>query len=464
MNTLFRSLSILCIQGFFFLSQAQATTYYVSTSGSDSNNGTSTSTPFRTISAGLSNAQSTGDIVYVMTGTYAETVSVDQSGITLSAYPNNAPVIDGGTSLPNRDWGVLISVNGSNNIVSGFEVRNSNRSGAYLGGYGIQVQGAHNTISKMNVHHTWSTGFIVDGDYNIVEDSSVSQATLNNSTNPGAQNWGSGLSAARNHSASALKPGITSYTIFRRNKVFDNWGEGLSCFEADHCTMEDNIVYDNWSTNIYISDATNCLAQRNMIYKSSDTGNPFGGTGISLADEVSSVPRSTNNIIINNFIYNAGIDAFSWTIVSGSGLTNALIANNTIVDGSLNTGNINSNSQIRNNIILGGNSSVTSSSGLTFSNNNWAVTPPAAASSTNVNGDPQIARTGSTSAGALTPAYFKIAASSPVINKAMPLNNVLTDFFNVTRGPAPDIGAYEFVSTSPSTLVLSAPTGLKIIN
>ncbi|MGZ3797325.1 MAG: DUF5123 domain-containing protein, partial [Pseudobdellovibrionaceae bacterium] len=72
----FQLFSITCIQIFLTLSQAKAATYYVSTSGSDSNNGTSLSTPVRTISAGLSKAQSSGDIVYVMTGTYNETVNI----------------------------------------------------------------------------------------------------------------------------------------------------------------------------------------------------------------------------------------------------------------------------------------------------------------------------------------------------------------------------------------------------
>ncbi len=152
----------------------------------------------------------------------------------------------------------------------------------------------------------------------------------------------------------------------------------------------------------------------------------------------------------NNFIYNAVFDAFSWTIVPNTGLNNDLIANNTIVDGRFSTGSggnpaiVNKNSQIRNNIILGSDSSVPSNGGITFSNNNWFVRPPAAASSTDIIGDPQIARTGSTTSGDLTPAYFKILGSSPVINAATPLNSVPTDFFQVIRGAAADMGGHEF--------------------
>jgi hypothetical protein len=444
---------IVCIQGLLGLQQAYATTYYVSPSGVDTNNGTSLSTPVRTINKAVSKALVSGDIVYVLTGTYAETVNITQSGITLSAYPNNTPVIDGGTTLPNVDWSALITVNGNNNTVSGFEVKNSNINGRLNGGMGVWVLGHHNTISKINAHHCWENGILIQGDYNIAEDSTVWQTTRINFNGSTTSWWSTGISAARNPSSAALKKGITSYATFRRNKVYNNWGEGLSCFEADHCIIEDNIVYDNWTNNLYLSDTPNSLVQRNIVYVSSNPAIAFReneNQGITLADEVSTVPRSANNTIINNFIYNADLTAFNWTLVPDSGLNNVLIANNTIVDGSLLTGSgggvVNVNSQIRNNIILGRNSDVPSSSGITFSNNNWAVRPSSAAAATDIIGDPQIAQTGVTTPGTLTSAYFKIFGSSPMINAAATLTAVPIDFFQVKRpvGAAPDIGGHEF--------------------
>ncbi|TRW91467.1 hypothetical protein EKO24_016250 [Candidatus Methylobacter oryzae] len=452
-----------CIQGLFGLQQAYATTYYVSTSGSDNNTGTDLSTPVRTINKALSKAWSSGDIVYVMTGTYSEALSINQNSITLSAYPNNNPVIDGGTSLPNSDWGALIEVSGNYNKISGFEIKNSNINGARAGGRGIHLSGHHNTVSKMNVHHSWDVGILAEGDYSIVEDSKIWQSARSNSSSPGQGGWSTGLSAARNRTSAAIKPGINSYSTLRRNTVYNNWGEGLSCYEADHCTLEDNVVFDNWTNNLYVSDTTNSLVQRNMVYISSNPAIPSRNnvhTGITLADELSNIPRSTNNTIINNFVYNADFSAFSWTLVANSGLKNVTIANNTIVDGGLLTGSggnvVNSSSQIRNNIIIGNHSSIPSNSGISFSNNNWTVTPPsAAASSSNVIADPQIARSGTTTSGTMTPAYFKISGSSPVINTAMALNNVSNDFFQVSRGSSPDIGGHEYQSSSTPT---PAPT------
>src|ERR1051325_7473065 len=51
----------------------RATTYYVSTSGSDGNNGTSLSTPWRTINK-AAQTMVAGDTVYIRGGTYRESV------------------------------------------------------------------------------------------------------------------------------------------------------------------------------------------------------------------------------------------------------------------------------------------------------------------------------------------------------------------------------------------------------
>lgn len=76
-----------------------ATGYYVSTAGSDSNNGTSLSTPFKTIQKAASVAQA-GDSVTVRGGTYRETVTPANSGtaanpITYQAYPGENVTISG---------------------------------------------------------------------------------------------------------------------------------------------------------------------------------------------------------------------------------------------------------------------------------------------------------------------------------------------------------------------------------
>ena len=453
-------------------------TYYVSPNGIDTNTGTSLITPVQTITKALSLAINSGDIVYVTTGTYVEFVWIGNNGITLSAYPGNKPVIDGQTTLPSKDWGSLLEVGGNGNTISGFEVRNSNINGTHLGGFGVVLYGTNNTLSQMNVHHSWAQGISIQGDYNILQDSTVWQAARSNAASPGnSGTWAMGITVGPNSSTLAVIPGVTSYPIIQRNTIYNNWGEGLACMITDHCLMQDNISYDNWTMNLYFVNTTNSLMQRNIAYVSSNPAIPTRTSrsdGIFLDDEMLGTPYSTNNTIINNFVYNADFGAFSWTIFPNSGLNNVLIANNTIVDGNLFTGAgitygsgfvVNTNSQIRNNIILGTKSTVPSNSGISFSNNNWGMTPPLAAAVTDIVGDPHIARTGATTPGALTGAYFEILGSSPLINAATPLSSVKTDFFQFTRGAKPSIGSYEFNINNPKIKAIdstapSAPAGL----
>src|SRR6202035_5078175 len=87
-----RFLVVFLVSGFVLLAQpARCSTYYVSTSGKDTNLGTITS-PWRTIQH-AANSVKAGDTVYVRAGVYNEIVSIPASGsasggyITFSSYP-----------------------------------------------------------------------------------------------------------------------------------------------------------------------------------------------------------------------------------------------------------------------------------------------------------------------------------------------------------------------------------------
>jgi len=418
-------------------SGSYATTYYVATTGSNSNEGILAS-PWKTLSYSVGRLIA-GDILYVRGGTYVESVNIANSGtaaspIIISSFTGESPVIDGQNTYPNWNWGALVNLAGSYIYFSGFEVKNTSN----LNARGITLNGDHGKVSLCNVHHTYQNGILISGDYGIVEDSKVWQSCLNNNTGS-ATIWASGLSAARDPIN-----GITDNAIIRRNIVYNNWGEGLSTYEAEGTLIEDNIVYDNWAQILYISDASNVVCRRNLFYNSSSyiSGRTIP-VSASLADEVSSVPRSTNNQIINNLFLNTPFKAFYWTLVPGSGLTNAFIANNTFVNSPIYTGTINSGSSIKNNIFTTS-GTINSTSGITWSNNLWQVTQPANAVGTNdVHADPVLILTGSTSPGQLTGAYFQFSPSSPAINKALVLTEVTDDYFKNVRSSSPDIGGFE---------------------
>jgi len=445
--------------------------YFVSPTGNNANAGTQTQ-PWATLSYAV-NKLNPGDTLYVRGGSYSELVVVWISGtasapITIAAYPGESPIIDG-ASLTVSDYASLLQLSGDYINVSGFELRNINLDGygghggntVVLGGYGINMTGAHDTVSKMLVHQIWAQGISASGDYSTIQDSTINMVALSNCRTPGVANcstasraWPSCVSAASTYNTTQ----ITHNAIIQRNTVYNCWGEGISTWRSDGAVIQDNVSYDNWAQNLYVNNATNTLVQRNLIY---NTPNNYvnARAAFSLADEVSNSipaenPLSSHNTVINNLIYNAQFCAFCWTLVPGSGLNNVVIANNTIINpvgaASFATGStsnlvsvVNTGSTIVNNIVVG-TGSVPSASGLTLSNNLWSVMPSSAAiGAGDIIANPKLQASGTTAAGTLQSAYFQLQATSPAIGAGISVGQVVANFATTpVSKTAPDIGAF----------------------
>ncbi len=441
-----------------------ASNFYVSVQGNDNNVGT-ISSPWRTMQKGVGVLKA-GDTLFVREGVYVEVVTIgtfnsgsDNAPVVVMAYQGESPVIDEKGVLPSSDWAALLTLSGNYIHVSGFEVRNTNSNN----NYGVLISGQHNIVSRLNVHHSNTSGIFAGGDYSVVEDCTVWQNVQQNANayfpSVGRQyGWSTGLAAARDY----LGNGITEHFIIRRNTVFNNWGEGLDAYEASDGIVEDNVVYDNWSVNLYVSNAWNIVVQRNLVYVSPNTvitGERRIPSNITLSDELETAlrnpsihPKSRNNKIVNNLLINSGFSAFGWTAVNGSGLESVLIANNTLINGQLWIGTdakiVHSNSSIVNNIFFNENSdpwNVGNTTNISFSNNCWSKTPPSSLSGTgDVVGDPLISKIGSVDAGKLTGEYFKLTNGSPAIDKGISIDVVKDDFFGKERKGIPDIGGIEF--------------------
>jgi hypothetical protein len=414
--------------------------YFVSPNGNDSNPGTLL-LPWRTVKKAAQTV-SAGYTIYLRGGSYNEAVSFYTSGtesnpIRIMAYPGENPVFDGDHSFPGSG-GYLLSLRGNYLYVSGVEVRNSAYGGIY-------VYGNYDVVDNVYVHHGKGPGVIIShGYHSIVENSRIWRNGLINEY--GQASSSTGLSAARN--------GVSFATI-RHNTVWENWGEGISSFEANQVIIEDNISHDNWSTNIYISDSTNILCQRNFVYMSPGSYIFFNGSymGIMMGDE-KYTPPSANITIINNIAY-GNMKNLSWFQgVQGGGMNNVLIANNTFVNSLSNDmGHRNvdigsgSHQNVRffNNVILQENSlpieDITDNPQVVLSNNLWSQSPRAIILGTgDIVADPLLQHTG----GPFTPDWFRLTSLSPAINKALKLPEVLVDYFNTLRDAYPDIGAIEF--------------------
>jgi hypothetical protein len=149
-----------CVSGAFGQSNSS---FYVSTTGSDSNPGTETA-PWRTIQHAADTVRA-GSTVNVRGGIYEERVSIHPSGnatdgfITFRSYQGETAVLDADHITPDGRSGVLSIHNQSYVRVEGFEIRNYHTAERRLTPLGIDVMGAgsHIELVKNNVHHIEQT-------------------------------------------------------------------------------------------------------------------------------------------------------------------------------------------------------------------------------------------------------------------------------------------------------------------
>ncbi|MFH1261970.1 MAG: right-handed parallel beta-helix repeat-containing protein [Pseudomonadota bacterium] len=460
------------------LGHASAATYYVSTSGSDSNSGTE-SLPFKTIQKGV-NVAVAGDSVYVRGGTYHEAVMFGRSGeegkpITLAGYPGERPLLDGEYTLPG---GAIVDTDPKTGnttvslpmihfatysyiVVRNFEIARSHGAGIYASSH-------DNLIDDVWVREVRTSGInLYNCQRNTVRNSRISESE-NWAPYPRSAstlNWGGGLSAW----------GCTDGR-FEGNTVFHTWGEGIIIMGAERFVIEDNVSYDNFGLQIYSEHSAYVTIARNLVYNTGDPvylrdGNP--SEGILIADEVGMDQHFPNIYthdiqVLNNFV-TGGMYNFNWAgNLNGStrwcwepgdpgGLANSVIANNTFVNargiaydptGIRIDGGVHTNARFENNIIVqetGTIAEIFNDPNLHFSNNLWSRTPSTNASSPNdVIGDPLLAKTGPTGPGELLPDYFKLLVNSPAIDHAKVISEVTGDYFKHLRSTSPDIGAHEY--------------------
>ena len=425
----------------FLAASGSAKVYSVSPSGNDTQAGT-LDKPWKLINSAVKKLKA-GDTLYVRAGTYSEKVKVTVAGtasapITIAAYGEEKPVIDGSALTMSSIWEPLVEIKGNYNNVSGLEVMNSK-------GRGIVISSAcsHATLSNMNSHHHWVEGIVNYGKYNIVQDSRIWQNARCNSATPGTPDglgtWPGGFVMGQ-YGTNLSQPCTGS--VYRRNVVYNNWGEGLLVMSTKDITIEDNVIYNNWSVNLYIESSQYVLAQRNLMYVSSDTeitGDRRVPNNVLLADE-SYAPASQNITIINNLTLGSRLIWWeaTWNTTE-SRMVNVLIANNTLLGGIAHDPANHSNVRIINNIFPIG-TKTNNSVGITYSNN-----------LVNTSG---LVKTGTFSNTQWSTDFFKLKEdATTAINKATSLAEITDDYFKTARTTSPDIGAYESPFTTGINLI-----------
>jgi len=295
-------------------------TYYVSTSGSDSNDG-SESSPWLTIQYAV-NSVGPGDTIYVMGGVYNELVNFTNSGsaaggyITLQNYEGETAVIDG-TGLGGSEPGLIKIDYKHHIIVSGFELRNLTTANKSTTPAGIWILGASHHIELHNnlVHHIENT------------------ATGGNAHGIAAYGWDSTTSIhdlviqgneVRNcilgWSESMVLNGNVENFIVKDNIVHDNDNIGIdfighegTCNDASLDQARDglcigNLVYnidslpnpayagERCAGGIYVDGGKRIIIEKNIVHHCN--------IGVEIASEHKN--KGTSDIILrSNIIYNS---------------------------------------------------------------------------------------------------------------------------------------------------------------
>jgi parallel beta-helix repeat protein len=441
------------------LSAAAVAVYYVSGAGSDSNNGKSTTTAFRTLQK-AHDQTNPGDTVWIMNGTYtsdnSDILSIYRTGapgqwIRYKAYPGHTPKLK---SVKN--WqGVYF------NGVS------------YILVEGLTLEGNNDNVTEAQAR-TQLKDTNGDGRY----DAMVAESKYS----------GSGI-GINPEFGNTKKP--SHHIIIRKNTVYKFGGAGIYTYWADFVTLEDNVVYNNaWYSpegNSGISFYQNrdtqpgytgyrMIARRNISYgnrnffpcKCLDFDRISDGNGIIVDDSRNTQNKSPYGIytgktlLANNIVYEnwgRGLHVFesdNVNIINNTAFSNSY--DPAITEGQISVFNAD-NVRVYNNIAAPyqyrsgftnksstdgkpNNINVTfdynlSFGGTGFFDSDLGVSDPIAIRNNLVGVNPQFINAGARN--------FKLQAGSPAIDKGSSSYLVPFDFDRSPRpkGAGVDIGAYE---------------------
>ena len=300
-------------------------TYYVATTGNDSNLGT-IGAPWRTIQH-AANTVTAGATVDVRAGTYNEAVTLQHSGsasagyIVFQNYPGEAAIVDG-SGLPcctGGTSGLFNIINRSYVVVSGFEICNFSTSRSSQTPAGIWVTGAGSNIQLLNnsVHNITTTserngnalGIAVYG----TSSTPISNITISGNT---VYNNKTGNSETVNVDGNVL-----GFTI-SNNMVHDNDNIGI-----------DAIGFEGVGPSGH-DQASNGVISQNAVYNITSYGNPAYGNQYA-ADGIY-CDGCTQVIIERNLVHNADLNIEVASEHRGKTSSYVTVRNNLVYNGNSN--------------------------------------------------------------------------------------------------------------------------------
>lgn len=428
---------------------ARAVTYYVSTTGSNSNRGTEAS-PWRNVDYGVDQL-APGDKLYIRGGTYYETVTLwnkygtSTALVEVAEYPNETAIIDGTGSTANA----VFAIGGASTYVNvrRLTVRNGPSTGIFVYGASyvdlldnvVHGNGEFGISLRTPSASSWGSTqhILVKGNY--VYDNCRTNASRT------ASSWKQGISAFR-----------ANYVTITENDVYQNYGEGIDYILSDNGTITKNDVYDNFSVNIYLDNAQSTKVDGNSI-ECSDTnyyrdGEAAGGIGVANETYTEFGQNVADSLTVSNNIVLRCHSAFTyWDGEYNNGMHNSTVAHNVFYNTGYATvwirgGSVHTNVLIANNILYQKYNkpyaSSTGTTGVTYQYNNWYG---GGDSSTIITGagdittDPKLVNVGGSA-----DTDYKLTSTSPLINTGTNISAITADFWGTTRTNPPSIGIHEY--------------------
>jgi Right handed beta helix region len=295
-NILVAGLLLLVLAG----AAAAGTNYYVSTSGSNSNDGLTTASAWRNIQYAANHVHA-GDTVNVLGGVYNETVNIPASGsstagsITFQNYAGQTATVDGtGLSVPGGQYGLINIASQSYVIVQGLEIRNYKTTSKTNVPVGVYVTGAGSNLQLLNNHihniQTTASGCNANA-LAVAFYGTQAPASLNHITVSGNEinNNQTGCSETLTFNGN-----IDTFTV-TNNLIHDNNNIGI-----------DAIGFEGTSPNATYDQARNGSISQNTVYNISSNGNPSYPKNCWCSDGIY-VDGGTNITIERNLIHNVDL-------------------------------------------------------------------------------------------------------------------------------------------------------------
>jgi hypothetical protein len=365
---------------------ATAATYYVATTGNDSNPGTQQQ-PFRSISRGMTFVRA-GDVLYIRGGTYSESINSNQQTIPTGSSWSDAPRI---AAYPSETV-VLVGAYGQGINLAASYIRYVIFDGLVIDGGGVSVQAGAHHVRFQNGEIKNAMGQGVQGGFGGGATTNIELINMRIHHN-GNPVQGPTYGGRLDHGIYVAIQGL----LIDGCDIYENTGYGIQIYDSSGGNSSGTVirntrVHDNHGDGgVILSYGSNIQFYNNVVY------NHLTGVGVNY--------NASNVQIYNNTIYNHP-NGMGVEIGSGASGTN-----------------------VRNNILYRNGQALADYSGSTTASSNL-TTDPKFADATNGN--------------------FTLQSSSPAIDAGVTISIVTTDFLGAPRpsGAAYDIGAIEYGSAA----------------